>query len=234
MSLQLSDTHMISQACKMFSCEAEPLYWKMEDYLEKGYRDTARGILTIFLYLAKYNKKVIQEGLKMTHRKRLKEITFELFSSFVPKTENSIMIKGAISSISLPFQNEKELQKYLVEHPAILEDALQDSISVVGTEIPVSDYFCDIVVESDTYCYPIELKIRQSNHVVVSQCDKYCFYFYRKLRYDRYKKVQGVVISNGFDKWSINELRRKSILCFCIRMNDEKNIHLEEIKSSPN
>ena len=70
-------------------------------------------------------------------------------------------------------------------------------------------YRCDVVAESKTRLYPIELKIAQSTHAVVSQCSKYCYYFYRKLRYDRFKYVQGVVLSNGFDAWSINAIRQE-------------------------
>ena len=86
-------------------------------------------------------------------------------------------------------------------------------------------------MESKNHFYPIELKIAQGNHAVVSQCSKYCYYFYRQLRYDRFKKIQGIVIGNGYDAWSINELRREGHWIFTIVPDGDKNIKLKRVEN---
>ena len=85
------------------------------------------------------------------------------------------------------------------------------------------------MAESDKFFYPIELKIATATHAVVSQIQKYCFYFYRQLRYGMYREIKGVVIANGFCDRSINELRRYGIQIFTIRPDGEKSITLMHI-----
>ncbi len=40
--------------------------------------------------------------------------------------------------------------------------------------------------------------------------------------------MEGVVIGNGFDEWSINELRRQNIWCYSVKSVDE-SIVLERV-----
>jgi len=217
METTLNNARMIRQAEYMFYTEMEPLYWTVEDAAFKGNQEKARNLFSILLYAAKYNPKLVSLGLKPVHRKRLQELSYELFADFVPKNSKSIEIRRSIDPVRLPFVKEAELQGYLQTHPEILSRALGENVRVTGIEVDVGhSYRCDIVAEGKKF-YPIELKIGQTNHAVVSQCIKYCYYFYRKLRYSLYKEIQGVVIGNGFDPWSINELRREGIWCFTIR-----------------
>lgn len=222
---------MIEQALSMHYSEIEPLYWHIEDALYKGDTKTATFCYTIILYAAKYNKDLIQKGLKQVHRTRLQQIAYELFESLVPSNRHSITIKQSISSVEIPFKKESELQKYLSENPLILSNAIGEQVEITGTEVETeidSEYRCDIVAESKSVLYAIELKINQTTHAVVSQCNKYCWYFYRKMRYNRYKQIQGITIGNGFDQWSVNELRREGIWCYRIE-STEDNITLARI-----
>ncbi len=226
--ITLEDPAMIFQSKKMFSSEMEPLYWRIEDCLSNGDVNTAQGLFSILLYVAKYNKKLMLEGLRPAYLDRLKEISFELYGDHVPSKRMPVTIKKFVSPVKIPFQNESELQHYLLDHPDVLSDALGDDIQIRGSEVKVDhEYRCDIVAEGKMF-YPIELKIGQTNHASVSQCNKYCFYFYRKLRYGHYKQIQGVIIGNGFDDWSINELRREGIWCFRVVAN-KNDIGLEKI-----
>jgi hypothetical protein len=214
---ELNDPFFIKQAQSMLDVEMEPLYWKTEDASYSGKKEQAKSLFMLLLYAAKYNPEIIKKGLKKAYLKRIKQLSFELFGNKVPTEKTPIIIRQSIDPVSVPFDSESELRKYLVQNPHILSEALKDKLYILEEEVKVDhDFKCDIVAKG-TKCYPIELKINQANHESVSQCHKYCFYFYRKLRYDRYKEIQGVVIANGFCDWSINELRREGIWCFRIK-----------------
>ncbi len=209
---------------RTFKNELEPMYWIVEDALYHGKQSRAKAVLKLLLYVGKYRPELIQTGLKPIQRIRLKEITHEIHEKATTQRREAITVKHPIQSRNIPFKLEKDLQKHLSEHKNILEDALEDRLRIVGLEVETDDdYRCDVVAESSKKFYPIEIKIAQSTHAVVSQCSKYCYYFYRKLRYDRFKEVQGVVITNGADAWSVNELRRAGHWIYTINPVDSKN-----------
>lgn len=232
--MMLNDPFLIDQAKKGNVQEMEVLYWMLEDAIYGGNLPKAKGILTLLFYSAKYRPDLIQKGLRKTYRERLKEISHDLFGNGSKKKQESITIKPPIGSKKIPFKLESELKSYLTKHPEKLKKALkEDYIRIVGTEIETDDdYKCDIVVESKDYFYPIELKISQTNHSVVSQCSKYCYYFYRQLRYSRFKKIQGIVIGPGFDAWSINELRREGHWIFLILLDEKNEVQLRKIENN--
>jgi len=215
--VELNDSFFIDQAKSMSPIEMEPLYWKVEDALYDGNKKKSQSLFMLLLYTAQYNPSVIKKGLRKAHIERLKQLSFELFGDTVPAEKSLITIQPSINPVEVPFATESELRKYLAKNPSILSEAFQDKINFLEEETVVDHGFkCDIVAKGTKF-YPVELKIKQATHAVVSQCNKYCFYFYRKLRYDRYKEIQGVVIANGFCDWSVNELRREGIWCFTIK-----------------
>ncbi len=221
---------MISQTLATHECEVEVMYWMLEDALYHGNKDRAKIILNLLLYIGKYKPELIQSGLKKIQRTRLKEIIHEIHENVATQKREAITIKTPISSRDIPFKREKALQEHLSKNKNILEEALGDRLRIVGLEVETdNDYRCDIVAESETKFYPIELKIAQSTHAVVSQCSKYCYYFYRKLRYNHFKEVQGVVIANGADAWSINELRREGHWVYTIAPVSDTDITLVRV-----
>lgn len=220
---------MIEQARNSCAEEAEVLYWILEDAIYENNLSRAKGIYSILLYMAKYRPDIISMGLRDDYRTRLKEIAYELYEDGCYRFRKSINIRQSISPKNIPFKRQTELSKYLKEHPDLLSTVCNEPVIITGTEVEVDhEYKCDIVAESKERFYPIELKIAQSDHQVVSQILKYCFFFYRKLRYSRYKKIQGVVISNGYCAWSVNELRREGIICLDV-IPQEIGIRLEKI-----
>ncbi len=220
---KLNSQDYIEDTMTMHVSELEPLYWVMEDAFYKGDRDKARVIYeSSFLYVAKYRQHVLREGLKDKYIERLKEISYELYDGTATKERKSITIKQSSSARPLPFEKESMLRDFLAENPQVLSSALDTPIRILGTEVKTDcEYRCDIVAESEGTCFPIELKIVQANHAVVSQISKYCYYFYRRYRYGNFKNIQGVVCANGYCDWSINELRREGIWIFEITPNGE-------------
>ncbi len=215
MEQELSDPAMIKQAKRAFPQEVEPLYWILEDAIYDNNISRAQSIYNMFLYMARYSDVLV--GLRKIQRDRLKQIAFELYGDKVTKQRESILIKQAVVPKKLPFKKEIKLQNYLLNNPSILEDALGDRIIDIDSEVETDfEYRCDLVAKNEVKFYPIELKIHQADHQVVSQIEKYCWFFYRKLRYDRYRDIQGVVCGAGFDEWSINELRRSGFWIFDI------------------
>jgi len=221
--MKFDNQHLIEQALATYIQEVEVMYWILEDAVYKNQPDKARSLLTMLLYIAKYKPDLIQEGLKAPHRERMKTLSHEILEKCSIQKREAISIKSPIKPKKIPFKLESELKEYLVQNQSRLSEAFGDTVKVTGVEVETEgDYRCDIVAESDSTFYPIELKIAQGTHSVVSQCSKYCYYFYRKLRYDRFKKVQGVVIANGFDQWSVNELRREGHWIYEIVPRDEE------------
>ena len=156
----------------------------------------------------------------------------ELLTGESTVVRQSVEIKSARNAKELPFKNERQLEDWLFKQSKMISKAIGEEIRITGRQVETDfEYACDLVAESKKNFYPIELKIGQTNHSVVSQIQKYCFYFYRKLRYDRYKKVQGIVLANGFCPYSINELRQQGTRIFEV-CNDQKSvIRLDEIRS---
>lgn len=226
--MKFNDTRLIKQAINTNIKELEPMYWVVEDSLREGYTLRAEGMLHSILYVAKYKPEALQ-GLQPQQRQRLGILVQEILGKKSIKKSEVITLKQPVNPRKIPFKLELELKSYLVEHSRILSEALEDSIKITGTEVETEeDYRCDIVAESSNKFYPIELKIAQGTHAVVSQCSKYCYYFYHKLRYDRFKVIQGVVIANGYDAWSINELRKEGHWIYIIPTSDT-DITLERI-----
>lgn len=216
--MRFDDPRMIEQTLDTHQKSVEVLYWLLEDAVHDAKQIRAKNLLDFLLYIGKYKPELIQSGLHPVQRSRLRDLTHQILENVSIQEKKAVTIKFPIKAREIPFKREAELQTHLVEHKGILEKALDDRIRIRGTEVRTEgDYRCDIVAESENKFYPIELKIAQGNHAVVSQCSKYCYYFYRKLRYDRFKPVQGVVIANGYDAWSINELRRQGHWIFAIK-----------------
>jgi len=229
--MDFTEPVMVQQALDTHESEVEAMYWILEDALHSGRPKKAHALLNLLLYVAKFNPELIQTGLKAPYRKRLRQITYEILDQRSFQKVEAITVRAPISSQKLPFKKEKELQNYLANHPEILCNALDDKIFIYGTEVVTEDkYRCDIVAESSSHLYPIELKIVQGTHAVVSQCSKYCYYFYRQMRYDRFKNIQGAIISSGFDSWSINELRRLGHWIYHIVPNSETEITLKRVE----
>lgn len=230
MQLDLDNQEKLESILRDDPSVLEPLYWAMEDALYKNEVRLAKAMYIDFAYFAKYRKEDLIRALKPAYLDRLKVLAFELFDGKSLKERKPITLKSASQSTSIPFQREAELRDHLAAKPKILSDALATRVCIMDTEVLTEeDYRCDILAKSDTHYYPIELKIRQANHAVVSQITKYCFYFYRKFRYTFHLPIQGIVVANGFDAWSINELRREGIRCFSI-VSDDESVKLREEK----
>lgn len=228
--MRFDNRHMIEQTLNTHLKEVEVIYWILEDSIYNGKQNKAKAMLEILLYLGKYKPELIQSGLHAAQRSRLKDLTHQILENTSVQRKEAVTIKFPIREREIPFKCEAELQSHLVDKKEILEEALKDRIEIQGTEVKAGeDYRCDIVAESKEKFYPIELKIAQGTHAVVSQCSKYCYYFYRKLRYDRFKPVQGIVIANGYCSWSINALRQEGHWIYNIIPTGNSDIILERI-----
>lgn len=220
---ELNNQEIINRTLQSHVLEIEPLYWVLEDSLYKGDRDRAKAAFHLLLYTAKYRPDLIASGLRPKQRDRMQEICEEMNGQPSKKKILPIAIKFASNPKQLPFTKEQELQTFLHYNSMILDAAFHDKVFIRGTEVSTDSGFkCDLVAEGNKIFYPIELKIGQADHRVVSQIEKYLDYFYRTLRYSLYKELQGVVISNGFCSWSINELRRRGIWIFDIFPDNDK------------
>ena len=74
----LNNQNIIDQTLTMHISEAEILYWKLEDALSDGDRQTANTAFHLLLYAAKYKPELISKGLRSKQRERMKEICNEM------------------------------------------------------------------------------------------------------------------------------------------------------------
>ena len=118
---------MIEQAIETTTREVEVIYWLMETALDEGKTDRARSLFEFLAYLAKYNHKMIKDGLHPPYRERLKEIVHELHGDISIKKHPPVTMKQEISSRKIPFKTEKELSDHLVSHCDLLSDSLGGS-----------------------------------------------------------------------------------------------------------
>lgn len=207
--------------------EIEVAYWKLEDYISAGEIKNAKVLFDMMCYLGKHRSKDFTTVLKKTQIERLHALSYQIEGNDVPDCHKAVQELHEIKPVELPFAKEKEINLYIYNHEHLLKDLGNGRIS--GREIEIEGYFCDIVYETKDTLFAIELKRDQVDHKAVSQLDKYCHYFYLKLRYNHYKQVKGACIGNGYDKWAINELRRKGRTIFCITPEDKNNISLRRI-----
>lgn len=212
--------------------EIEPLYWLIEDSIDKGELQLAKSVYKDFACIAKYNKNLLVENLKSVQLNRLKNLSYELFGDSVIIKQKSITIMPNSECRPIPFKKESELRDYLYSRPEMLSSVYGDKIELINKEVKTNfEFRCDLVLESETYCYPTEIKIGQATHGVVSQIHKYCHYFYKRYRYGLHRNIQGVVIANGFDSYSVNELRKNNIWCFNVVPKSENDIELIRLSS---
>jgi RecB family endonuclease NucS len=222
------DNDYIYELNKIDKQELEPLYWLIEDNLEKNNIKLCKQVYQTFIDLAKIRKSFLIKNLHSDYIQRLKELSFELYDHVSIRKNAVINIEYNIQSVELSIQKESELRDYLALHPELFVDLSSEKIKLKDVEVPTKFGFsCDLLLESDNFYYPVEIKIKKATHQVVSQIDKYCYYFYRKYRYNFHKSIQGVVVSNGFCDWSINELRKNNIICY--NVSDCNGIKLKKI-----
>lgn len=227
--VRLDNPQIIEQTIKSHPSELEPLYWIMEDSIHSGNKSRAKACYMLLAYHAKYTPSLMATTLKPAYRARLKEVTREILTGTTTRQYQSIEVKYAIQKKQIDFKSESELRDYLAEQMELLSVALGETVKLHGVEVETEFGKCDLVVEGPNTFFPIELKTEQSNHKVVSQITKYVHHFYRMLRYNWYKPVQGVVIAPGFDSWSINELRKQGTWIFDVSSTNDQRCRLTRI-----
>lgn len=88
-----------------------------------------------------------------------------------------------------------------------------DSLYLYNIEHPCGDYGrVDMVYMDDTIAYPTEIKPAEGKHDLLGQIAKYTMYFRMKLHLKHFKGVQPVTICNSYDKHTLVELKRMSVV----------------------
>ena len=101
----------------MGSSEMEPLYWSLEDSLLEGRVKRAQAIYGVIAYAAKCDRQIVAAGLREPHRRRLKELTHELFGDGGAKKKTSIVMRPPISPVPLPFTKDHNSETTLPRNP---------------------------------------------------------------------------------------------------------------------
>lgn len=104
-----------------------------------------------------------------------------------------------------------------------------------------SDFYCmsteyetkfgrvDLVAQDKETIYPIEVKKSVADHSVIGLIDKYIIHFKLGLINRMYRYVVGVVIANGFDEYSLQELHRFGAVAIKYKFKGDNNIELTRV-----
>jgi len=108
---------------------------------------------------------------------------------------------------------QRDLIKKILSTPKALLDILNiNKLAFIEEEFPTDgEERVDLVVsDTDTVIYPIEIKVGRANHETIGQIRKYVNFFWRRLNYKKYYKVQGVVLAGSYDSITMKELKREA------------------------
>ena len=95
-----------------------------------------------------------------------------------------------------------------------------DSLYLYNIEHPCGDYGrVDMVYMDDVIAYPTEIKPAEGRHDMLGQIAKYTLYFRMLLHIKHFKSVQPVTICNSYDKHTLTELKRMSVVTLKYSVN---------------
>ncbi len=129
------------------------------------------------------------------------------------------------------FRKQSELIKAICREKDNLKIHLQaeDDFYFVGLEQETKFGNVDLVAQDKDTIYPIEVKKSGARHDVIGQIDKYMIHFKLKLINKIYSCVKGVVIANGFDEYTLQELYRFGAIAIQYEFKGDQNIELARL-----
>lgn len=222
----------------MISFEAlDVIFYKCHSYSILGDIQNTKLYFSFIqdMYSNSEEKKILQQYLDKEKLKELKRIKKEVESGNpIEELESINPIDDNIEPSANDLKLEKQIVKLSYYNLQKLEKFLGKNLECKGIEREtyLTGGKCDMVLQNDQgTLFPIEFKLNQANHSVVSQIDKYCLHFKLQLIYKLYNRVQGVVIASSFSKYAINALLKRNIICLqysCV----EDNVKFKLIKNS--
>jgi len=146
-------------------------------------------------------KHLIELGHSIDNRKTVTE--YKEFSSVKEIPEDDLQIT-----------KEHELVLEICKNADILKKSLNASnnFHLFGMEHETMFGKVDLVGQDKDILYVIEVKKNKAEHNVISQIEKYMIHYELNLIFKLFKKVQGIVIANGFAIYVLKELQKKQIL----------------------
>jgi len=183
--------------CDMNTCK---LYY---DIIQSFYKDSR-------------NKETFKQVMTPVMIKELKKITQSIDKGVFIEEFQPIDERERIEPLSkTEVEEEMVLNKKLALEPKLLESVLGEGLELkhMQHQINKDKETCDLVLQQGKKIYPIGIKLKQANHAVVGQIDKYCRHYKKKTVLKFYNEVQGVVLANSYSKYAINELRRRNFIC---------------------
>jgi len=98
-----------------------------------------------------------------------------------------------------------------------------DSLQLYNIEHPCGDYGrVDMVYTDDTTAYPTEIKPAEGRHDLLGQIAKYTLYFRLRLHLRHFKRVQPVTICSSYDKHTLAELKRMSVVTLRYSISNDR------------
>jgi hypothetical protein len=209
---------------------AETLYYQINNYVLLGDSNNAKTYLGFLR--DEYERdcsqfQVLKEDERWKHLIELGNVV-----------DNNLIVKN-FQDIEKPyykFVKEEESkfskEKDLVRAICMAKDNLrmclkaESDFCLINSEQPTRFGFVDLVAQDKDTIYPIEVKKSGANHKVVGQIDKYLIHFKLGLINKIYRYVIGVVIANGFDEYTLQELHRFGAVAIQYKFKGEHNVEL--------
>jgi hypothetical protein len=210
---------------------AETLYYQIYNFVLLGDSDNAKTYLGFLR--EEYDKDESQfNALKEDERwKHLIELGDVIDKNLIVK--NFQEVERPVEKIikeedEAQFSKQRELVKAICLAKDELRMCLKAESDFCCTSIEYETKFgrVDLVAQDKETIYPIEVKKSGADHSVIGQIDKYIIHFKLGLINRMYRYVVGVVIANGFDEYSLQELHRFGAIAIKYKFKGDNRIEL--------
>lgn len=211
--------------------DIETLYYFLDMSVIKGEADESKMYLEILRDEYEENEDnfdVLKEDKRFEHLQKLSKVienNLVVRSFDFTKTKEEIVEKD-----DQQIRKEKELVLEICKNQDVLRKALNVSKDFIINSCWQKVMFgeVDIVAQDKEAIYIIETKKNIAKHDVIAQIEKYLFDFKLKMILKLWKSVIGIVIANGYDKYTLKELKKTGTICLKYKFQNKK-LELEKI-----
>jgi RecB family endonuclease NucS len=206
---------------------AETLYYLIYNNVLLGKTDEAKMYLEFLR--DEFNKHPNQfEPLKQDERwEHLVELGNIIDNNLVVKNFDKIEKCNELSikqEDSTKIKNQKDLMKFICQEKTQLKTLINadDDFNFIDAEQQTLFGRVDLVAQDKNTIYPIELKTSIADHSVIGQIEKYVVHYKLRLMNKIYKHVKGIVISNNFLEYVLQQLPQIGVIAILYTLKNDK------------
>lgn len=200
----------------------ETLYYFLQNSVLLGEKQKAKAYLGLLRHEFVIEPKsfVLLDDEKMLNLQKYGDIVdSDLFITNIDFKEN--INEYEFKRDEEKVKKENELRKMVLKQD--IKSLIQADDTFRYTEIEAKTKYgrVDILGRDKDTLFVFELKKEHARHDLIGQIHKYVICYKLKLIRKMYKKVQGVVIANSFDNFTLNELKHNGHTCLKYSLDND-------------